>query len=113
MASLNKYFSPLCRGSLNNLLVRVPVRNHVGYMPFEGPLVPKTSPSDILQKELLKINLKPVTRYTFFVCSYTLLIQARNGNKAGNGRIWQHFTLLCLLQFLKAFFWGFFRTVKY
>jgi hypothetical protein len=60
MASLNKLFTPFLH---LNSLVRVPVRSHVGYMPFEGPVVPKDSPTHLLNQQLMNVNLKPVTRY--------------------------------------------------
>ncbi len=47
-------------------VVRIPFRTHVGYMPFEGPIVPKDSPAELLKLELRKINLKPVTRFVTF-----------------------------------------------
>jgi hypothetical protein len=59
MAAFQKLFSPF--GHLN-LTVRVPYRSHVGYMPFEGPVVPKNSPLAILYDDLRKVNLKPVSR---------------------------------------------------
>ena len=59
MASLNKLFSPF---SHLNTLVRVPYRTHVGYMPFEGRIAPRNTPTHILNQELLNVNLKPVTR---------------------------------------------------
>lgn len=62
MASLNKLFSPF---SHLNTLVRVPFRSHVGYMPFEGPIVPRNTPSHLLNREVLNVNLKPVTRIHF------------------------------------------------
>jgi len=68
MASLNKLFSPF---SHLNTLVRVPFRSHVGYMPFEGPIVPRNTPSHLLNREVLNVNLKPVTRYSiinFYLC---------------------------------------------
>ena len=64
----DKNFSKHNMASFNSLfvrlqpLVRVPFRTHVGYMPFEGPVVPKDSSAEILKKELKIVNLKPVTR---------------------------------------------------
>ena len=62
MASFKRLFTPFSHLNSN---VLVPFRCHVGYMPFEGPIVPKDTPAMLLYAELKKINLKPVSRLDF------------------------------------------------
>ena len=62
MASFKRLFTPFSHLNSN---VLVPFRCHVGYMPVEGPIVPKDTPAMLLYAELKKINLKPVSRLDF------------------------------------------------
>ena len=71
MAALKKLITPY---SHLNSSVFVPVRCHVGYMPFEGPVIPKNSPRDLLHAELKKVNLKPVNRHALVIRLENLLV---------------------------------------